>query len=317
MINKKIKIFLTGHNGMVGSAIHRRLKNLGYKKILVASKKKLNLLDQKKTFAFLKKNKPKLVIIAAAKVGGILDNLRFKNKFIYENLQIQNNLIHGSYLAKVKNLFLLGSSCIYPKYCKQPMKEKYLLTGSLEESNDAYAIAKIAGIKMCQYYSDNYKVNYKSLMPPNLYGPNDNFDLYESHFYPALIKKIHNSKIKKKKTLEVWGSGKAKRELMYVDDFAAAAVYFMRRGFKEPFLNIGNGKEYSIKWFAKFIMKQLGVNLKIVYDKSKPDGMPNKCLDISLAKKYGWEPNPDYVKGFQKTYDHFLNYQSNQKSKKV
>jgi len=314
MINKKNKIFLTGHRGMVGSAIYRRLKDLGYKKIIVAPRKKLDLLDQKKTFDFLKKNKPDLVIIAAAKVGGILNNLRFKNKFIYENLQIQNNLIHGSYLAKVKNLYLLGSSCIYPKHCKQPMKEKYLLTGSLEESNDAYAIAKIAGVKMCQYYSENCKVNYKSLMPPNLYGPNDNFNLKESHFYPALIKKIHHSKIKKKKTLLVWGTGTAKRELMYVDDFAAGAVYFMQKGFKEPFLNIGNGEEHSINWYAKFIMKQLNVKLKIKYDKSKPNGMPNKCLDISLAKSYGWKPNPDYIKGFHNTYRDFLNYKSNKKS---
>ena len=317
MINKKHKIFITGHNGMVGSAIYRRLKNLGYKKIIVAPRKKLDLLDQKKTFAYLKKNRPDVVIVAAAKVGGILDNLRYKNKFIYENLQIQNNLIHGSYLANVKDLFLLGSSCIYPKHCKQPMKEKYLLTGSLEESNDAYAIAKIAGIKMCQFYSDNYKVNYKSLMPPNLYGPNDNFNLYESHFYPALIKKIHYSKVKKKKTLVVWGSGRAKRELMYVDDFADAAVFFMQRGFKEPFLNIGNGKEYTIKWFAKFIMKQLDVKLKIIYDKSKPDGMPNKCLDITLAKKYGWKPKPDYIKGLHQTYNHFLNNKLKKKSAKV
>tara|TARA_B100001057_G_scaffold500917_1_gene618817 strand:- start:4292 stop:5242 length:951 start_codon:yes stop_codon:yes gene_type:complete len=316
-MNKKSKIFLTGHKGMVGSSIYRRLKYLGYNKIIVASRKRLDLLDQKKTFAYLKRNKPDVVIVAAAKVGGILDNLTFKNKFIYENLQIQNNLIHGSYLANVKNLFLLGSSCIYPKHCKQPMKEKYLLNGPLEESNEAYSIAKIAGIKMCQYYSSNYRVNYKSLMPPNLYGPNDNFNLSQSHFYPALIKKIHYSKIKKKKTLVVWGSGRAKRELMYVDDFSAAAVFFMQKGFKEPFLNIGNGREYSIKWFAKFIMKQLDVKLKIKYDRSKPDGMPNKCLDITLAKKYGWKPNPDYIKGFLETYNHFLNYKSKKKSAKV
>jgi GDP-L-fucose synthase len=306
-INKKSKIFLAGHKGMVGSAIYRKLINKGFKNIIVQSRKKLNLLDQSKTFKFLQKCKPQYVIIAAARVGGIVANIKFKNEFIYENLQIQNNLIHGSYLAGVKNLLLLGSSCIYPKFCKQPMKEKYLLTGALEESNDAYSIAKIAGIKMCEYYSNLYKLNYKSLMPPNLYGLNDNYDLKKSHFYPALIKKIHNAKIKKKKKLVIWGSGKPKRELMFVDDFADASIYFMNKKIKEPFLNIGVGKDYTIEWYAKFIMKKLKVKLKIYYDKSKPDGMPRKCLDISLAKKYGWKPNSDLNKALDITYRDFLN----------
>tara|TARA_B100001057_G_scaffold163125_1_gene163769 strand:+ start:29 stop:628 length:600 start_codon:yes stop_codon:yes gene_type:complete len=195
-INKKTKIYLAGHRGMVGSAILRILKSKGYKNIILKTSAELNLLDQNKTFKFLKKIKPKIVLIAAARVGGIAANMGAKDKFLYENLQIQNNLIHGSFLAGVKDLILLGSSCIYPKHCKQPMKEKYLLSGPLEESNDAYAIAKISGIKMCQYYSDKYNVNYKSLMPPNLFGPNDNYDLKNSHFFPALIKKIHNAKKK-------------------------------------------------------------------------------------------------------------------------
>ena len=307
-LNKKSKIFLAGHNGMVGSAIHRKLISKGYKNIIIQSKKQLNLLDQSKTFKFLQKTKPQYVIIAAARVGGIIANIKFKNEFIYENLQIQNNLIHGSYLAGVKNLLLLGSSCIYPKFCKQPMKEEYLLTGTLEESNDAYAIAKIAGIKMCEYYSNIYKLNFKSLMPPNLYGPNDNYDLNKSHFYPALIKRIHNAKKKKEKKLQIWGSGKAKRELMFVDDFADAAIYFMNKKIKEPFLNIGTGKDHTIEWYAKFIMKKFKVKLKIYYDKSKPDGMHRKCLDISLAKKYGWRPNNDFDKALQVTYKHFLNH---------
>ena len=197
--NNKSKIFLAGHKGMVGSAILRSLKKYGYKNIIIRNRKQLDLLDQSKTSKFLKKNKPDLVIIAAARVGGIIANLKNKSKFIYENLQIQNNLIHGSYISGVKNLFLLGSSCIYPKLCKQPMKEEYLLTGPLEESNDAYSIAKIAGIKMCEYYSSNYNLNFKSLMPPNLYGSNDNYNLKTSHFYPALIKKIHHAKKKNKK----------------------------------------------------------------------------------------------------------------------
>ena len=305
-LNKKDKIFLAGHKGMVGSAIYRKLKKKGYKRIITQNRKKLNLLDQKKTFDFINKNKPKLVIIAAARVGGIIANSTLKDKFLYENLQIQNNLIHSSYLSGVKNLFLLGSSCIYPKNCKQPMKEEYLLTGILEETNDAYSIAKIAGIKMCEYYSNAYKLNYKALMPPNLYGPNDNYDLIKSHFYPALIKKIHVAKKANKKELEVWGSGKPKRELMFVDDFADALIYFMNKNFKETFLNIGTGKDFSIKWYANFLMKKFNIKLKIKYNSSKPDGMAKKLLDITKAKKYGWRPKNNFDQGFLSTYDHFL-----------
>ena len=305
-LTKKTKIFLAGHKGMVGSAILKKLKENGYQNIITINRKQLDLLDQNKTKKFLRKNNPKLVIIAAAKVGGIIANMNNKSKFLYENLQIQNNLIHGSYIAGIKNLFLLGSSCIYPKFCKQPMKEEYLLSGSLEESNDAYALAKIAGIKMCEYYSKAYNLNYKSLMPPNLYGPNDNYNLQNSHFYPALIKKIHYAKNRNKKKLIVWGSGRPKRELMFVYDFADAVIYFMNVKIKEPFLNIGIGKDYSIKWFAKFIMKQLNVRLKIEYDKSKPDGMFRKCLNIDRAKRYGWKPHNNFDNAFKITYQHFL-----------
>ena len=308
MLSKKSKIFIAGHKGMVGSSIQRKLKKTGYKNLLLVDKKKLNLLNQKKVFNFLTKNKPKLVIIAAARVGGIVANSKYKNKFLYENLQIQNNLIHGSYLARIKNLIFLGSSCIYPRNCKQPMKEKYILTGKLEETNDAYAIAKIAGIYMCANYSKNYNLNYKSLMPPNMYGPGDNYDLQNSHFYPALINKIAKAKKQNKKYVVLWGTGKAKRELMFVEDFADAIIYFMNKDFKEPFLNIGTGKSYTIKWYTKFLMKKIGVNLKIKFDKSKPDGTPEKCLDISLAKKYGWKPKSDFHKGFDTT---FKDYQKN------
>ena len=308
MLSKKSKIFIAGHKGMVGSSIHRKLKKTGYKNLLLVDKRKLDLLDQKKVYDFLNKNKPKLVIIAAARVGGIVANSKYKNKFLYENLQIQNNLIHGSYLASIKNLIFLGSSCIYPRNCKQPMKEKYILTGKLEETNDAYAIAKIAGIYMCANYSKNYKLNYKSLMPPNMYGPGDNYDLQNSHFYPALINKIAKAKKLKKKYVVLWGTGKAKRELMFVEDFADALIFFMNKDIKEPFLNIGTGKSYSIKWYTKFLMKKIGVNLKIKFDKSKPDGTPEKCLDISLAKKYGWKPQSDFHKGFETT---FRDYQKN------
>ena len=310
-INKNSKIFLAGHNGMVGSAIYRKLIKNGYKNIITQNRKRLDLTDQNQTFKFLKNKKPHLVILAAAKVGGIIANSKYKDEFLYQNIQIQNNVIHGSYLAGVKNLFLLGSSCIYPKYCKQPMKEEYLLTGKLEESNDAYSIAKIAGLKMCEYYSKIHKINFKSFMPPNLYGPNDNYDTNQSHFYPALIKKIHKAKINGSKALLIWGSGKARRELMFVDDFAEAIVFFIKKKIKEPFLNIGIGKDYSIKWYANFIMKQLKIKLHINYDKSKPDGMPKKCLDISLAKKYRWKPKNNFNNSFKITYEHFLKDKKN------
>ena len=306
MINKKSKIFIAGHKGMVGSAILRKLKSKGFSKIIVCEKKKLNLLNQDKVFKFLKKKKPDIVIIAAARVGGILANSTFKDKFIYENLQIQNNLIHGSYLAKVKNLMFLGSSCIYPKFCKQPMKESYLLSGKLEETNDTYAIAKIAGIIMCNSYSKKYKLNYQSLMPPNLYGPGDNYNLETSHFFPALLKKIYLAKKKGKKYLNIWGTGKPRRELMFVEDFAEALIFFMNKKIKEPFINIGIGKDFSIDWYAKYIMKRLNVKLRIVYNKNRSDGMPKKCLDINLAKKYGWRPNNDLDRGFDITLRDFI-----------
>ena len=306
MINKKSKIFVAGHKGMVGSAIVRKLKQKGFTRIIFKDKKKLNLLDQGKVFKFLEKIKPDLVIIAAARVGGIQANSNFKQKFIYENLQIQNILIHGSFLAKVKNLIFLGSSCIYPKLCKQPMKESYLLSGKLEETNDAYAIAKIAGIMMCYNYSLNYKLNYQSLMPPNLFGPGDNYNLKNSHFFPALLKKIYLAKVKRKKTLDVWGTGKPKRELMFVEDFVDALIFFMKKKIKEPFINIGVGKDFTIEWYAKYIMKKLGVKLKISYNKTKLDGMPKKCLDITLAKKYGWKPTNNLDYGFDVTLRDFL-----------
>ena len=304
-INKKSKIFIAGHNGMVGSAIKKKLSEKGYKKIITIEKKKLDLIDQKKVFDFLKKKRPDLVIIAAARVGGIMANSLFKSQFIYENLQIQNNLIHGSYNAGVKNLIFLGSSCIYPKHSKQPIKERYILTGALEQTNDAYAIAKISGIMMCKNYSKSFGINYKCLMPSNMYGPNDNYDLKKSHFFPALIRKIYEAKINNKKSVKVWGSGKVLRELLYVEDFAEAVVYFINKNIKEDFINIGPGKDYSIDWYVKFIMRQLKVKLKIIYDKSKPDGISRKLLDISLAKKYGWRSKISLKKGFFNTLKDF------------
>tara|TARA_Y100001958_G_C21241563_1_gene569445 strand:+ start:2898 stop:3824 length:927 start_codon:yes stop_codon:yes gene_type:complete len=301
-----MKIFLAGHKGLVGSAILRKLIEKKYKNIITADRKKLDLLNQKKVFDFLKKKKPDLVIIAAAKVGGIYHNNKDSADFIYENLQIQNNLIHGSFKSKVKKLIFLGSSCIYPKLSKQPIKEKYLLSGKLEETNSHYATAKIAGLKMCEAYNKQYNTNYICLMPTNTYGPNDNYHNLNSHFFPALIKKAHDCKMKNKKTLTVWGTGKPLREVIFVDDIADACIYFMKKNTKNFLINIGTGKEKSIKEYVSFIVKKLNLNVKIKYDKSKPDGVPRKVLDISLAKKYGWEPKFSLEEGFDITYKDYL-----------
>ena len=309
VINKADKIFLTGHNGLVGSAVLRLLKKKKFKNILVVEKKNLDLRDQNKVLDFFSKNKDiKAVINSAAKVGGIYANSIFGGEFIYDNLTIQNNIIHGSYLNKINNLIFLGSSCIYPKNCKQPIKEESLLTGKLEPTNEAYAIAKIAGIKLCENYNFQFKTNYKCLMPCNLYGTNDNFDLKNSHFYAALIHKIHNCKIKKAKKLILWGKKNTKRELMHVDDLANACIFFLNKKTKESLINIGVRKEMTIESYAEFIMKKLKVKLEIQYDATKPTGTPRKILDISIAKKYGWKPKISLNEGFQSMYKSFLDY---------
>lgn len=306
-----MKIFLAGHKGLVGSAIYRKLIQKNYKNIITIDKKKLNLLDQDKVLKFFKKKKPDIVIIAAAKVGGIYSNSISGADFIYENLQIQNNLIYGSFKNKVKRLLFLGSSCIYPKFAKQPIKEEYLLTGKLEETNYPYAIAKIAGVKMCEAFNDQYKTNFTCLMPANSYGPNDNYDVLNSHFFPALIKKAHECKIKNKKYLEVWGTGKPLRELIFVDDVAEACIFFMNKNTKNSLINIGSGKDMSIKQYAQFLIKKLNLKVKIKFDISKPDGVQKKLLDTSLAKKYGWKSRISLDKGFDITYKSFLkNYKN-------
>jgi len=301
-----MKIFVAGHNGLVGSAIVKKLKTKGYKDILTADRKKLNLLNQKAVFSFLKKNKPQIVIIAAAKVGGIHANNEFGAEFIYENLQIQNNLIHSSYLNNIKDLIFLGSSCIYPKFAKQPIKEEYLLSDKLEETNLPYAIAKIAGIKMCEAYNKQYKTNYKCLMPTNTYGPNDNYDLMTSHFFPAIIRKAHMCKIKNKKSIDIWGSGKVYREMIFVDDIADACVFFMKKKIKHSLINIGSGKDMTILNYVKFILKKLNLNIKINFIKSKPDGVYKKLLDVKRAKRYGWTAKTSLSEGFDITYKSFL-----------
>ena len=305
-LSKKSKIFLAGHNGMVGSAVLRIFKKKGYKNIFFKNRKSLDLLDQKKTYKYLNRIKPDFVIIAAAKVGGILANSKKKAEFIYENLMIQTNLIHSSYLVGVKKLLFLGSSCIYPKYSKQPISESSLLTGKLEETNDAYAIAKIAGVKMCEAYNEQYGTNYLCLMPTNLYGPNDNYDLMRSHFFPALISKIYKVKNKKLKTIDIWGNGTPKRELMYVDDAAEACEFFLKKKTKHSLINIGSGDERTIIGYCQFISKELKVKINIRFDKKKPNGTPRKKLNLKLAKKYGWYAKTKLKEGFNLTYKSFL-----------
>ncbi|WP_435090561.1 GDP-L-fucose synthase family protein [Candidatus Pelagibacter bacterium nBUS_30] len=308
MINFKSKIYIAGHKGLVGSAILRKLKVLGYKNVIYTSRKKLDLTNQSEVNKYLKINKPKFIFIAAAKVGGVFNNQNNKAEFITQNLLIQTNLIYGAYLAGVKDLIFLGSSCIYPKNCKQPIKENYLLDGKLEETNDAYAIAKIAGVKMCQSYNEQFGLNYKCLMPTNSFGPNDNYDGLNSHFFPALIKKIHNIRKKNSNRLVLWGNGKAKREVLYVDDLADACIYFMKKKTKHKLINIGSGKDYSITYYAQLISKLiLGKKVLIKYDKSKPNGIFRKVMDISIAKKYGWKPKISLENAILKSYDAFKN----------
>ena len=308
MIKKHDKIFVAGHKGLIGSSILRNLKKEGYKNIITVDKKKLNLIDQNKVYNFLKKTKPKFIFLAAARVGGIMSNDKYRAEFIYENLMIQTNVIHGAYKANVKNLIFLGSSCIYPKLSKQPIKESYLLDGKLEETNDAYAIAKISGIKMCENYNKQYNTNYKCLMPTNTFGPNDNYDSLNSHFFPSLIKKIHMIKKSNRNILTLWGDGSPKRELIFVDDLAEACVFFMNKSIKESLINIGTGKDFTIKQYAKLLLKIIypGKKIKIKFDKTKPNGTPRKVLNINLAKKYGWVAKTDIKKAIEITYKDYL-----------
>ena len=305
-MNKKDRIFLAGHKGLVGSAVLRKFKKLNYKNIILANKKELNLLDQSKVFNFLKKKKIKSIIICAAKVGGIKANNDLKGNFIYENLTIQNNLIHGAKINNIKNLIFLGSSCVYPRNCKMPIKEEYLLNGSLEKTNEPYAVAKIAGIKLCEAYNFQYKTNFKCLMPTNCFGPEDNYDPISSHFLPALLSKIHFAKINDKKYVNLWGSGKSLREVIYVDDLADAIIYFLNKKTKHSLINIGTGIEKTIREFAFILCKIIGVKLYIKYVNKNLNGTPRKILDISLAKKYGWRSNTNLIRDLKYTYKAFL-----------
>jgi len=308
MRGKNFKIFVAGHKGLVGSAIVRKLKEKNYKKIITIEKSKLDLTNQLNVLNFLKRNKPEFIFIAAAKVGGIYSNNKFKADFIYSNLAIQSNIIHSAYKCGINNLIFLGSSCVYPRNCKQPIKEDYLLSGKLEQTNDAYAIAKIAGIKMCESYNQQYGTNFKCLMPTNTFGKNDNYHDLNSHFVPALIKKIHKIKTGKSGNLKIWGNGKAKRELIYVDDVADACVFFMKKKIRENIINIGSGKDLSIKEYARLFLKILcpEKKVKLIFDKRKPNGTPRKVMDVSLAANYGWRAKSSLRDSIIQTYKSYL-----------
>jgi len=304
-IKKNDKIFLAGHRGFVGSAIYQKLKIEGFKKIVIVERKKLNLLDQKNTLRFIKKHNPKLVIICAAKVGGIKANINYGADFIYENLQVQNNLIYGSYINGVKKLIFLGSSCVYPKNFKRKIKETDLLSGNLEKTNEPYAIAKIAGVKMCQAFNKQYATQYLTLMPCNVYGPGDNYDTEKSHFLAAILKKIYDSKIQNSKVIKLWGTGIAKRELLFSEDLADAVIHFIKKNkVNHSLINIGSKNESSIKFYVKKILKILNIQMRVQFDGNKSlDGTLRKKLDVSLAKKYGWEEKTSFKEGILKSYN--------------
>jgi GDP-L-fucose synthase len=309
---KNKKIYLAGHNGMVGSAILRELEKQGYKNLLYKDLSELDLRKQSDVESFFNLNKPEIVIIAAAKVGGILANSTYRAEFLYDNLMIEANLINSSYENKVEKLVFLGSSCIYPKLSPQPLKEEYLLSDYLEFTNEPYAIAKIAGIKLCENYYRQYGCNYISAMPTNLYGPYDNFNLETSHVLPALIRKFHEAKIEDKKSVTIWGTGKPLREFLYVEDLAEAIVFMMsninatnlyEKGITH--LNVGSGKDISISDLALLISEITRFNGKIEYDKSKPDGTPRKLMDVSRINSLGWKYKTELKDGIAKTYDFF------------
>ncbi len=306
MMNKNSKIYVAGHRGLVGSAIVRKLESEGYTNIIYRTSDVLDLTDQKSVEEFFKYEEPEYVFLAAAKVGGIVANREYPADFIYINTMIQNNVIHNAHKFGVKKLLFLGSSCIYPKHCPQPMKEEYLLTGALEPTNEAYAIAKIAGLKMCQYYNKQYGTNFISCMPTNLYGPNDNFDLETSHVMPALIRKFHEANIEKKSYVEVWGTGTPKREFLYVDDMADACVYLMNNYDRDETVNIGTGDEVSIKELAELIKDVVGYDGEIRFDTSKPDGTLRKLQDVSRLSEIGWESKIQFNEAVDKTYNWYL-----------
>jgi GDP-L-fucose synthase len=305
-MEKTSKIFVAGHRGLVGSAIVRALEAAGYTNVIKKTRSELDLLDQKAVADFFATEKPEYVFDAAAKVGGILANKEHPAEFIHQNLVIQNNVIHNAYLSGVKKLVFLGSSCIYPKLSPQPIKEEYLLTGPLEPTNDAYAIAKIAGIMMCQSYNKQYGTNFISLMPTNLYGPNDNFDLESSHVLPALIRKFHEAKENGAPNVTLWGTGSPMREFLHVDDLADAAVFLMQKYDGSEIVNVGTGEDVTIKELAGFIRDAVGYAGELVWDTDKPDGTPRKLLDVSRLHSLGWKHRISLETGIKDTYEWYL-----------
>lgn len=297
------KIYIAGHRGMVGSAILRRLKEAGYQHFVLRTSAELDLRNQAAVFDFFQQERPDYVFLAAARVGGILANNTYRAEFIYDNLQIEANVIHAAYLSGVKKLMFLGSSCIYPRLAPQPIKEEYLLTGPLEPTNEPYAIAKIAGIKLCEAYRAQYGCHFISVMPTNLYGINDNFDLETSHVLPALLRKFHEARVRGIPEVVVWGTGKPRREFLYVDDLADACVYLMNLEEEPNLVNIGTGEDISIAELAELIRQIVGYQGNIVYDTSKPDGTPRKLLDVSLLHRLGWHHRTSLEEGIRKVYE--------------
>lgn len=296
------KIYVAGHRGMVGSSIVRKLEKEGYQNLIKITSQELDLRDQKAVDGFFVKEQPEYVFLAAARVGGIFANSEYPADFLYDNLMIQNNVIHSSWKYKVKKLLFLGSSCIYPKMAPQPLKEEYLLTGPLEPTNDAYAIAKITGIMMCQKYRKQYGCNFISAMPTNLYGPGDNYDLKKSHVLPAMLRKFHEAKVNGQPSVTLWGSGKPMREFLHSDDLADALYFLMQHYNEAGFVNVGTGKDMSIKDLALMIKKITGFTGEIVWDSSMPDGTPRKLMDVSLLKSLGWEPSIGFEEGVRRVY---------------
>ena len=306
MIPKQTKIYIAGHKGMVGSAVWRKLESKGYTNLIGETSKKLDLRNQQSVFEFYKKEQPEVVIDAAAKVGGILANNEFPYQFLMENMQIQNNLIDGAHKAGIDKFIFLGSSCIYPKFAPQPLKEECLLTDSLEPTNEAYAIAKISGVKACQAIRNQYSKQYTSLMPTNLYGYFDNFDLKSSHVLPAMLRKFHEAKQNGHSPVTLWGSGTPMREFLFVDDLAEAVIYALENNLPEYLYNIGTAKEVSIKELAKTIQEIVGHKGTIIWDNTKPDGTPRKLMDVSKMKEIGWQYSTELKKGIEKTYKWYL-----------
>ncbi len=305
-MNKSSKIFVAGHRGMVGSAVVRSLQAKGYANVLTASREQLDLLSQSAVRTFLQAEKPDYIFIAAAKVGGIHANNTYRADFIYQNLMIEANLIHGAHEAGVQRLMFLGSSCIYPRDCPQPIKESYLLTGPLEPTNEMYAIAKIAGIKLCEAYNHQHGRQYISVMPTNMYGLNDNYDLNNSHVLPALIHKSHKAKLAGDKTYTVWGSGTPKREFLFADDLADACTFLMESDYSGPLLNIGTGEDLTIRELAETVMDVVGFKGELAFDSSKPDGTPRKLLDVSALHSLGWKAKTSLRDGIAVSYQDFL-----------